>query len=122
MALSEELPIYRDTLKLLHETVHKLQNYPKFYRYTIGERMLNANLDMLELIFEINSSYNKLPYLEKFLSKYHMLMLLYRLCVEEKIITPAQYSHIAMILTKIGKQATGWKKSLDKQTERNDRK
>ena len=117
MALSEELPIYRDTLKLLHETVQKLQDFPKFYRYTIGERMLNANLDMMELIYEINSSRNKLPYLQKFLARYQIIVILYRLCVEKKIMTPAQYAHIALIIAKIGKQATGWKNSLDK-TER----
>ena len=63
MALSEELPLYRDTLRLLNLIIEKTKSYPRYYRYTLGERMVNVNLDMLSLIFEANSTYNKIPVL-----------------------------------------------------------
>jgi len=56
MALSHELPIYRDTMKLLSLTIEKAKCYPRFYRYTVGEKMVNINLDMLSLIYRANSN------------------------------------------------------------------
>ena len=44
MALSHELPIYRDTMKLLSLTIEKTKCYPRFYRYTVGEKMVNCDL------------------------------------------------------------------------------
>ena len=87
MALSEELPLYRDTLRLLNLTIEKTKSYPRYYRYTLGERMVNVNLDMLSLIFEANSTYNKVPVLGEFLNKYHLMTMLFRVCVEQYVIS-----------------------------------
>lgn len=38
MSLSEELPLYKDTLNLLNLTLEKTKSYPKYYRYTLGEK------------------------------------------------------------------------------------
>ena len=70
MALSHELPIYLDTMKLLSLTIEKTKCYPRFYRYTVGEKMVNINLDMLSLIYRANSSYEKISILSDFLDKY----------------------------------------------------
>lgn len=70
MGLSHELPIYRDTMKLLSLTIEKTKCYPRFYRYTVGEKMVNINLDMLSLIYRANSSYKKISILSDFLDKY----------------------------------------------------
>ncbi|BCS86144.1 hypothetical protein prwr041_20370 [Prevotella herbatica] len=59
MALSYDLPIYRDTMKLLSLTIEKAKCYPRFYRYTVGEKMVNINLELLSLIYRANSSYEK---------------------------------------------------------------
>ncbi|WP_018464306.1 four helix bundle protein [Segatella paludivivens] len=66
MALSHELPIYRDIMKLLSLTIEKTKCYPRFYRYTVGEKMVNINLDieqiemmkismMIELLIKYNN-------------------------------------------------------------------
>lgn len=56
MALSHDLPIYLDTMKLLSLTIEKTKCYPRFYRYTVGEKMVNINLELLSLIYRANSS------------------------------------------------------------------
>ena len=87
MALSEELPLYRDTMRLLNLTIEKTKSSPRYYRYTLGERMVNVNPDMLSLIFEANSTYNKVPVLGEFLNKYHLMAMLFRVCVEQHVIS-----------------------------------
>ena len=59
MALSHELPIYCDTMKLLSLTIEKTKCYPRFYRYTVGKKMVNINLEILSLIYKANRSSEK---------------------------------------------------------------
>ena len=57
MALSEELPLYRDTYRLLNNLLILTQDFPRFFRYSMGSRMVDLTLDMLSLIYKANSSY-----------------------------------------------------------------
>ena len=59
MALSEELPLYRDTYRLLNNLLILTQDFPRFFRYSMGSRMVDLTLDMLSLIYKANSSYGK---------------------------------------------------------------
>lgn len=114
MALVEELSLYRDTTELLNKLYVLTQMFPRFFRYGLGIRMTDLVLDMLSLIYRANSSYEKLEPLRLFLDKFQMLRTLFRVCVEQKIITPRQYAMYALIMDRIGKQATAWKKYCEK--------
>ena len=103
MALSEELPLYRDTYRLLNNLLILTQDFPRFFRYSMGSRMVDLTLDMLSLIYKANSSYEKVGVLTEFLDRYRMLQMLFRVCVEQK------YASFGLLLEKIGKQATSWK-------------
>jgi hypothetical protein len=82
MALSEELPLYKDCLALLNRVIFLTKDFPRFFRYGIGSRMVDLNLEMISLIYQANSSYEKVKILEEFLNKYRMLVILFRVCVE----------------------------------------
>lgn len=109
MALSEELPLYRDTYRLLNNLLVLTQDFPRFFRYSMGSRMVDLTLDMLSLIYKANSSYEKVGVLTEFLDRYRMLQMLFRVCVEQKVITERKYASFGLLLEKIGKQATSWK-------------
>ncbi|MEY8611615.1 hypothetical protein AALM74_20855 [Parabacteroides segnis] len=47
MALSEDLPLYRDTLRLLNLLNPLSQGFLRFFRYNMGNRMIELNLDRL---------------------------------------------------------------------------
>ena len=55
MALSEELPLYRDTYRLLNNLLILTQDFPRFFRYSMGSRMVDLTLDMLSLIYKADS-------------------------------------------------------------------
>ena len=82
MALSEELPLYRDTYRLLNNLLILTQDFPRFFRYSMGSRMVDLTLDMLSLIYKANSSYEKVGVLTEFLDRYRMLQMLFRVCAE----------------------------------------
>lgn len=69
MALSEDLPLYRDSLQLLNRLIPLTQGFPRFFRYGLGNRMVELNLDMLSLIYKVNSSYEKVAVITEFLDK-----------------------------------------------------
>jgi hypothetical protein len=64
MALSEELPLYKDCLALLNRVIPLTKDFPRFFRYGIGSRMIDFNLEMISLIYQANSSYEKVKILE----------------------------------------------------------
>ena len=41
---------------MLGMVIERVKDYPRFYRYTIGEKMVNINLELLFLIYRANSS------------------------------------------------------------------
>lgn len=120
MALSEDLPLYRDTLRLLNLLIPLSQGFPRFFRYNMGNRMIELNLDMLSLIYKANSSYEKVAVIAEFLDKYRMLQMLFRVCVEQQVITERQYAGFALVMDKIGKQGTGWKQYSEKGKQSNE--
>ena len=122
MALSEDLPLYRDSLRLLNQLIPLTQGFPRFFRYGIGSRMVDLNLDMLSLIYKANSNYEKVSIITEFLDKYRMLQMLFRVCVEQRVITERQYAGFALVMDKIGKQGTGWKQYNEKGEMRNEEK
>ncbi len=50
MALTEELPIYRATYRLLNMLIRATQDFPRFYKYSLEVRMVDVCLDMSMLI------------------------------------------------------------------------
>ncbi len=78
MALSEELPLYKDSLDLLNKLLRFTKDFPRFFRYSMGNRMVDLNLDMLSLIYRANSSYEKVTVLVASMDKYRMLQILFR--------------------------------------------
>lgn len=109
MALTEELPIYRATYRLLNMLIRATQDFPRFYRYSIGTRMVDVCLDMSMLLYKANSCYEKVEVLKEFLSRFGMLQMLLRVCTEQQVIDTKKATAFAIEMEKIGKQATGWK-------------
>ncbi|WP_288151336.1 four helix bundle protein [Phocaeicola sartorii] len=114
MALTEELLIYRATYRLLNMLIRATQDFPRFYKYSLGTRMVDVCLDMSMLLYKANSSYEKVELIKEFLSKFSILQMLLRVCAEQKVIDTKKVAVFALEMEKIGKQATGWKQYNEK--------
>lgn len=53
---SEELTIYKAAYDLLEQQTDLAMNLPKFFRYSIGTRMVDLDLDLLGNIYRANMS------------------------------------------------------------------
>lgn len=86
--------------------------FPKIYRYSLGQTIDKNILSLLELIFEANSLPRPLreaPLL-KANAKCELLKMLNRMSFELKLIESTQYFQMTADLQEIGKMLGGWVK------------
>ncbi|MBQ4386606.1 MAG: four helix bundle protein [Prevotella sp.] len=110
MALSEELPIYKASYDLLEQLVDLAKDLPKFFRYSIGTRMVDLCLDMLALIYQANMDISqRQSALTALLISQRQLLLLLRVCYHQKALSTGRYAELMKLLDSIGRQATAWR-------------
>ncbi|MDR0834171.1 MAG: four helix bundle protein [Candidatus Symbiothrix sp.] len=114
MALYYDLPIYKDTYRLLRATSVLIQNFPRDQKYAIGQEMRTEIKEMVRCIFRANQTLDKDPWLIRFAEQLEFLKLDFRTCVDDRLITPEQQANAWEFIDSIGKQLNGWKNSLNK--------
>ncbi len=75
MALSEELPIYKDTYKLILLIFQYTKEFTREYKYTLGQDMKRDSIKLVRSIYKANRHANKRQYLEEFLDNFEILKL-----------------------------------------------
>ena len=94
---------------------------PKSARYTIGARIENKFLDLLEIsyIAYFSSKEKKPEKISGCIFILDILKFLVSITWEAKFISYKQYEKIAVRLGEIGKMLGGWKKSLNNPEKKN---
>ena len=111
---SEELPIFKASYDLLEKMMDLSKELPKFFRYTIGTRLVDLCLDMLGQIYRANMSMeNRRKELEELIVCYRQLQMLLRVCYRQKAFSSGRYAVYIQLLDSIGRQATAWKNKMD---------
>jgi len=111
MALHTELPIYRDTYKLVLEVFVSTKNFPKEYKYSLGRDMERDVLVLMRCIYRANIAQEKTTFLNEFLDNFEILKLEIRVCVDLKLVSIKRQSVLAALMNSIGKQVVGWRNS-----------
>ena len=109
MALTQELPIYRDTYKLILLIFDSTKHFSREYKYTLGQDIKRDGIGLVRSIYRANRSQEKRQYLEEYLDNFEVLKLEVRLCSDLKLISIRRFVEISQLMEQIGKQATGWK-------------
>lgn len=109
MALSHELPIYKDTYKLILLIFEFTKEFAREYKYTLGQDMKRDSIQLVRSIYRANRNSDKRQYLEEFLDNFEILKLEVRLCADLKLISVRHLAELSKMLDLIGKQATAWK-------------
>ena len=90
-------------------------------RYTIGNRIENKFLDLLELSYTayFNKKENKSEKIAECILVLDALKFIITVAWEGKLISNKQYEEIALKLDEAGKMFGGWKKSLTNPDKKN---
>lgn len=110
MALSEDLPIYKASYDLLEHLVDLAKDLPKFFRYSIGTRMVDLCLDILAQIYRANMKQeSRAEALTDLLISHRQLLMLLRVCYHQKALSTGRYAELIKLMDSIGRQTTAWR-------------
>ena len=74
MAIYTTLKVYHDTYQLILDLFLFIKEFPREYKYSLGQDLKNISLELIKNIYLANKNYQKVAYLEKF---YHIFMFLF---------------------------------------------
>lgn len=109
MALYYDLPVFKEVYQLILKIFEYTKDFPKEYKYTLGQDMKRDGLQLDRSIYRANKAKDKREYLEQFLDDFEVLKLEIRLCVDMKILSIRKQAELSQMMESIGKQITGWR-------------
>src|SRR3989338_6289739 len=98
-------------LFVVYEITHRLIfKFPKYERYSLGEKIENSILEAIEMLILANqaSKYEKEKILLKANSKIELLKILFRISLNCQILDNKEYLEMENKLQEIGKMTQGW--------------
>lgn len=107
MKMVDGLSIFRHTIDLTIKLTDILENFPKKYKFTLGDRLMDFALDL-----EADAALmKKLDYdrelhekmINKFTYDYYLFKSVFRIVIEKKLIEIKRMTEIVVLLEKIEK-------------------
>jgi hypothetical protein len=87
----------------------KVAAFPRAYRFTLGDRVVTAGLDMLDLLLVARfRPRERAAALEDANVRLERLRYLLRLARELQCLSLAEYEHAARLVVPMGRQVGGW--------------
>jgi|TARA_B100001964_G_scaffold244304_1_gene325227 hypothetical protein len=106
-----ELPAITKSYDVTNWLLNKVESFPRSKRFTLGNRIVNHVLDILESLIEARYSSDKVSILKTANIRIEKLRYLIRLCVDNKIISISSYEYISKEIDFLGRQVGGWLKT-----------
>ena len=79
MAQYQHLPIYKTTYDLLVDLMNTTKDFPRDFKYSLGEKIQNHIIELLVLIYKANSTRCKKDFIQEILSEVQFLDLFLRI-------------------------------------------
>ncbi len=92
----------------------KVENFPRSYRFTVGERLTAQGLDLLMALVEAAYARQKGELLEQASRKVNSTRYLLRMAKDLRLMSIDAYGFSAEKLDEIGRMAGGWSKAAVK--------
>ena len=110
---SPEMVIFTRTFDLLAWLLPHSNHFPRAYRHSLTQRLLDAALDLREFLEEAQlrrgqARQERLARADEAMAR---LRLYLRLATKLGWQTPQQYQHVFQMLTEIGRLLGGWRKA-----------
>jgi hypothetical protein len=99
-----------------------LSHVKRVDRYTIGTKIDDEFISILEIIFRATFAYDKfekLSLVSQALGKNDLLKFFLQLGWEQKVLNHTIYGQLIILLDEVGRMLGGWKKNLQEKTPTN---
>jgi hypothetical protein len=112
MATYDQLMIYKQAYDLTMDLMPLTKNMDRGYKFTLGERINNAGIEMLICVYRINTSKeNRDRYFVSAREQVELVRLLLRLMKDLRLVTLNRFTRLNEMVESISKQLTGWHRS-----------
>ncbi len=118
MAQYQHLPIYKQTYDLLLRTMTATKDFPREYKYTLGQKIKDELIELVVMIYRANSARDKARHIESILERVQAIQLMMRLSHDMRILPRRHYAALSEMTDNIARQAQGWLKGTTKSSER----
>ena len=111
MPNSDHLPLYLKLYQLIKFLYERTRNFPKQYKYTLGQNILDLSWQCLDLVLEANAlpKERKYPKILELSISFDKLKIRLRMAQEINLISKKQFSHIqSYYMKEIGEMIGGW--------------
>ncbi|MDR0833573.1 MAG: four helix bundle protein [Candidatus Symbiothrix sp.] len=108
MANYTELPVYLKSFNLLDRLYAQSNNWQKDYRYTLGEDLKKALVDVIKNIYLANSTRDKGQYMQLAREQIEIVRIYARLLHSQKQIPLKDYAPVSKEIEEISIQLSKW--------------
>ncbi len=112
MAQYKHLPIYKGTYDLLLRIMIATKDFPREYKYTLGQKLKDEVIDLVLYIYRANSTEDRAPYIAAILERLQLIEVMLRLSHDLRVLSRGHYAGLAEMTDSLARQAQGWQKSL----------
>ncbi|WP_295623169.1 diversity-generating retroelement protein Avd [uncultured Lamprocystis sp.] len=108
--MADEMIVLTRTYDLLAWLLPKGEGFPRVYRHTVTQRLMNAALDLQDGLFLAQSRRGaaRQAVLADCDAALNRLRLYIRLAHRWRWLTDGQYEHVSLMIAEIGKLLGGW--------------
>jgi hypothetical protein len=112
MATYDQLMIYKQAYDLTVDLMPLTKNMDRGYKFTLGERINNASVEMLICVYRINTSReNRERYFASAREQVELVRLLLRLMKDLRLVSINRFVRLNEMVESISKQLAGWRRS-----------
>lgn len=106
----EDMVIFTQAFDLLDWLLPKMERFPRPFRSTVTQRMMDAALDFQEALFEAKSQggSTRQKHLRQADAALNRLRLYLRLAHRWHWLSDGQYQHVSSIVAQLGRLLGGW--------------
>ena len=114
-----QLPVFRKMYDLNLMLIRLVNNFPKQYKYNVGDELIKTFLRLFKHLFAANREYDnkikRVEHLDNFLDDYDLLKVLIRLANEKRMFSIKDAANLALLTENITKQINGCRNKSSKE-------
>lgn len=98
MAQYKHLPIYKTTYELLEAVMRKTKGFPRDFKYSLGDKIRNACIELVVFIYKANSMREQREEnLQQILERVQVIELMLRLAKDLRLFSVDAFSEIVLL-------------------------
>lgn len=109
MAQYKHLPIYKTTYELLEKVTRKTKDFPRDFKYSLGDKIRNDCVDLVVFIYRANTvRQQREEHLQQIIERVQVIELMLRLAKDLRLFNVEAFSEIVLLTDSLARQAQGW--------------